>query len=58
MIILEGRYSYQEILEMPISEIEEHLACNEKYVEMKNKVMEEEKVRQRKEQARNKYKKR
>ena len=37
---------------MPMSEIEEHLACNEKYVQMKNKVLEEEKERQRKEQKR------
>ncbi len=41
MIILEGKYSYQEIADMPMSEIEILLKHNSEFVKMRDKMMEE-----------------
>lgn len=54
MIILEGKYSYQEIADMPMSEIEILLKHNSEFVKMRDKMMEEQ--RDRIEKDRNKRK--
>jgi hypothetical protein len=41
VIILEGKYSYQEIADMPMSEIEILLKHNSEFVKMRDKMMEE-----------------
>ena len=41
MIILEGKYSYAEIADMPMSEIEILLKHNSEFVKMRDKMMEE-----------------
>lgn len=41
MIILEGKYSYKEIADMPMSEIEILLKHNSEFVKMRDKMMEE-----------------
>lgn len=43
VLILDGKYSYDELLKMPMSEIEYHLKFNEKFIKMRNEMMEEEK---------------
>ena len=54
MIILEGKYSYAEIADMPMSEIEILLKHNSEFVKMRDKMMEEQ--REKIEKDRNKRK--